>query len=84
MKLRTLNRRRKQLQNAKMYLAKVVDLEDEIEHYPDQYPFHEGDTVIVLGEVEQMPDHVVIALKDGRVLFGYHVWNFERIPMEEA
>jgi hypothetical protein len=48
------------------------------------YPFKNGDTVLMLGEIEQMPGHVAIALKDGRVLFGYHEENFRKLTEEEA
>jgi hypothetical protein len=29
------------------------------------YPFKNGETVLVFGEVENMPGHVVLATKDG-------------------
>jgi len=63
------------------YLCVVEDLP---EGYKDKYPFKEGDTVLMMGEVEQMPGHVVIATKDGKVLFGYHAENFRRLTQEEA
>ena len=36
------------------------------------YPFFEGDLVCVLGELVGMEGHYVVALPDGRVVFGYH------------
>ncbi len=49
-----------------------------------EYPYKAGDRVLMLGEVAQMPGHCVIALQDGRVLFGYHTENFRRLTEDEA
>jgi SOS-response transcriptional repressor LexA len=48
------------------------------------YPFKDGDTVVVLGEIDQMPGHAVIALNDGRVLFGWDIEYFRKLTDEEA
>ena len=52
------------------------------EGYPDAYPWKPGDTVLFLGEIEQMPGHIAVATKDGKVHFGYHDDNF-RLPTED-
>lgn len=65
----------------KPYLCKVIDLP---KGWEEKYPFKEGDTVLMLGEIEQMPGHVAIAMKDGRVLFGYHAEHFRKLSQEES
>jgi hypothetical protein len=64
------------------YLAVVEDLPQPPEQY--NYPFKDGDVVVFLGEIEQMPGHAVVASKDGRVLWGYHTENFRKLTDEEA
>ncbi len=54
-----------------------------LEGYLDKYPFEPDETVLCLGEIENMPGHVVLAKKDGRVFWGYHPENFPKIPDEE-
>ena len=56
-------------------LCRVANLPEAV------YPFHNGDVVLMLGEIEHMPGHVAIALRDGRVVFGYHAEHF--IPLSE-
>lgn len=63
------------------YLAKVNIIEANCKRY--SYPFHEGDTVLVLGDIAKMPGHCVIALKNGKVVFGYHTENFTPLTDEE-
>jgi hypothetical protein len=58
---------------------KIVDLP---EGYEDKYPFQNGDSVLFLGEIENMPGHVAVVTKDGKVRFGFHEENF-REPTEE-
>ena len=52
--------------------------------YGDGYPFRNGDKVLLLGEVEHMPGHVVVATTDGRVVWGYHADNFRKLTKEEV
>jgi hypothetical protein len=71
------------------YLCEVVDLlppDDPVmlNWKGPGYPFKNGDVVLMLGEILQMPGHVAVALKDGRVVFGYHVENFRPLTDEEA
>lgn len=42
--------------------------------------FKEGDMVLYLGELSNMPGHVAIATDKGKVLFGYHFDNFCVMP----
>ena|ERR1700733_5237893 len=67
---------KKELDKQKPYLAKVQDMQDG--------PFTNGQTIIVLGEIEQMPRHVVVATKDGQVYFGWHSCNFRKLTKDEA
>jgi len=63
------------------YLCEVHDIPDE---YAKYYPFKNGDHVLMLGEIQQMPGHMAVALQDGRVVFGYHAEWFRRLTREEA
>ena len=49
--------------------------------YSNQYPFENGETVFVFGEIYLMPEHCVVATRDGKVLWGYHTEHF--IPLTE-
>jgi hypothetical protein len=54
------------------------------EGFESKYPFANGDTMLMLGDIEQMPGHVVVVNKDGRVFWGYHDDNFRKLTEEEA
>jgi len=58
----------------------VVNLPEQHKDHP--YPFKDGECVLLLGEIENMPGHVAIATRDGKVHFGYHDDNF-REPTED-
>jgi len=45
------------------------------------YPFKNGDHVLFLGEIKNMPDHYVIVDVDGKIHWGYH--DYFRILSEE-
>lgn len=63
-----------------MYLAQFNT--EGLEDYLDHYPFIAGEVVLCLGEIENMPGHVAVVKKDGRVLYGYHPENFSRMKDE--
>lgn len=48
-----------------------------------QYPFEDGEHVLFLGEIENMPDHCIVVAKGGSVRWGYHTENFETVPEDE-
>jgi len=50
--------------------------------YEDRYPFQNGETVLLLGEIENMPGHIAVVTRDGKVHFGYHNDTF-REPTED-
>ena len=54
------------------------------EGYEEHYPFANGDTMLMLGEIEQMPGHVVVVNKEGKVFWGYHDDHFRKLTEEEA
>lgn len=54
-----------------------------LEGYLEHYPFEAGETVLCLGEIENMPGHVAVARKNGMVYFGYHPSNFPRYEEED-
>lgn len=66
-----------------MTLAKVQFPKVYAEYAP-MYPFKDGDTVLLLGEIENMPGHVAVALKDGRVLGGFHPELFRVLSEDET
>ena len=52
--------------------------------YHRGYPFTDKEVLLFLGEVRQMPGHCVVATKDGRVVWGYHMTNFVIVPEKDA
>ncbi len=40
------------------------------------YPWKDGDILLLLGEIENMPGHVAVANREGRVYWGYHEDSF--------
>lgn len=63
----------------KPYLA-IVDLPEGAD---EQYPFRHGETVLILGEIEQMQGHCVLVY-NGTVLCGYHTENFRRLDPDQC
>jgi hypothetical protein len=49
-----------------------------------KYPFKNGDTVFVFGDIEHMPGHCVIATKRGKVHLAYHTDNFRKLTIDEV
>jgi len=47
-----------------------------------EYPWHEGDHLLYIGEIVNMPDHVIVADHHGHIHWGYHLENF-RHPTED-
>jgi transcriptional regulator with XRE-family HTH domain len=64
------------------YLAKVDMPQRVCERF--EYPFKEGDTVLVLGDIANMPGHCTLVTKDGRTYFGYHTADFRKLTEEEV
>ena len=52
--------------------------------YEDQYPFKNGDNVLMLGEIKHMPGHCAVVTKDGIVHWAYHTDNFRELTQEEV
>ena len=58
------------------YLAEVIDACE---------PFVVGQIVVVLGELLNMPGHLVVATRDtGTVYSGYHAERFRRLRPDET
>ena len=66
------------MKKLKLVLYKVIDL-PELPEGSNKYPFKNGDTVLMLGELKHMPGHVAVVTKDGKTHFGYHAENFVKI-----
>ena len=48
--------------------------------FHSKYPFVRDEVLLYLGQVKQMPGHIVVATKDGRVVWGYHAEGFVVLP----
>lgn len=46
-------------------------------------PCEPGTVVLVLGQIDQMPGHVVFVAPDGKTHFGYHLDNFKKLKASE-
>jgi hypothetical protein len=79
--MNTDEKRRQILQKREtLYLAEVVNL--PVGH---DYPFKDGEHVLVLGEIRHMPGHVAVVAKDGgAVHYAYHAENFRMLRPEEV
>lgn len=58
---------------------KVVNVVDIPHGYRNEYPFKNGDHLLMLGEIENMPGHVAVVLNDGSIAWGYHDDYFEEV-----
>jgi hypothetical protein len=67
--------------NLRLYLCVVEGIPTE---YEGGYPFRNGDTVLMLGEITNMPGHVAVALSDGRVVHGFHAEWFRELTEDET
>jgi hypothetical protein len=47
-------------------------------------PLNKGARVLILGEISNMPGHIVIAHKTGRISYGYHIEGFRILTQEET
>ena len=52
--------------------------------YASKYPFRQGETVLVMGEVSNMPGHMVVCRSDGSVSWGWHKENFRKLKVSET
>jgi hypothetical protein len=51
--------------------------------YEDKYPWKHGDALLLLGDIESMPGHVVVADKTGRVHWAYDADSFREAREDE-
>ena len=51
--------------------------------FEDAYSFKNGERVLYLGEITNMPGHVAIVHKE-KVHWGYHSENFHIVPEDEV
>jgi hypothetical protein len=68
------------------YVCVVVDYDEMmIKHgYADKMIFHDGEHVLMLGEIEHMPGHCAVVTQDGIVRWGYHTDNFRKLTEDEV
>ncbi len=50
--------------------------------YKDKYPWEDGQAVLIVGEIENMPGHCIVVDRAGKVSWGYHTDGF-REPTED-
>ena len=51
-------------------------------YYREMYGLRKYTRVLCLGEVKNMPDHYIVAGKDGRVTWGLHRQNLEELTAD--
>lgn len=51
---------------------------------PAEAGFYSNEVFVYLGEVVNMPGHVIVAGRDGNIYFGYHDEDFEEVPEDET
>jgi hypothetical protein len=49
----------------------------------EEYPYSVGDHVLLI-EIENMPGHCAVILKDGRTVWAYHTDDFRKLSTEEC
>ena len=54
------------------------------EGYEKEYPFKNGDRVLVLGEISNMPGHMVLVDRENKIFWGYHKEDFIILTDEET
>ena len=54
------------------------------EGYEKGYPFKVGETVLILGELQNMPHHYAVVTEDGQIGFGFHLDLFKIVTGEES
>lgn len=55
---------------------KVVRFKKTSNNFQGNYPFNEGENLLLLGGIENMPNHVAVADKEGKVYWAYRAKNF--------
>ena len=56
--------------NLKLKTPRIVVVEYDDKRY--KYPFNVNETVLLLGEIQNMKGHVVVVDNDNNVHWGYH------------
>ena len=51
--------------------------------YEDKYPWKEGASLLLLGEIENMKGHVAVVDREGKVYWGYHDDSFRDATEDE-
>jgi len=59
----------------------IVNLPEGFKNH-EGYPWNDGDTVLVLNEIQNMPGHCVVVDKKNQLSWGFHTDNF-REPTED-
>ena len=83
MKTRLMKKRTKQLRE-KPYLAEVINYNLPPEEERPNNPFEDGMIVLVLGEVDQMKNHVAVVTPNGKTHFGWGIEYFRKLTREES
>lgn len=61
---------------------KIV-IADPAPGYEDKYPWKNGECLLLLGEIENMPGHVAVCDRSGRIHWGYHDDSFREPKPDE-
>jgi hypothetical protein len=62
-------------------LIAKVSVGTQLEAY---LPYNNGDRVVLLGEISNMPGHVVLVDSDGKMFWGYHLSDFVPLTIDET
>jgi hypothetical protein len=61
------------------------DFSDLPKKYHSEYPFSKHQTFVMLGEIDQMDGHCVVAdIKTGQIYSCYHTENFVELSEDEV
>jgi hypothetical protein len=58
--------------------------EEWVDGWEKHYPFKKGEVVLYLGEIRQMPGHVIVVKRNGQVFWGFHSENFRLATEDEV
>lgn len=51
--------------------------------YENRYPWKDGDHLLLLGHIENMPGHVAVVDQNGRTYWGFHEDSFRAAKADE-
>lgn len=69
----------------RQYSIVKFDYDEIPKEYHEAYPFDNNESLIYFGEIPNMPGHcVVMDIKSGEMIAGYHIENFKEVSEDET